>query len=73
MKTPPLINIDKLSPREKEVALHIANGLSTNNIAKKLGIKTNTVSTIKKMIFIKLNVTSNVEIYKIFLIHQESH
>ncbi len=27
-------NIDKLSPREKEVATYIANGVSTNDIAK---------------------------------------
>ena len=29
-------NINKLSPREKEVALYIANGMSTNGIAKKI-------------------------------------
>jgi DNA-binding CsgD family transcriptional regulator len=69
METTSLINIDKLSPREKEVALHIANGLSTNDIAKQLGIKSNTVSTFRKKIFIKLNIASNVEIYKIFLNH----
>ena len=62
-----LNNMDKLSPREKEVAVHIANGISTNDIAKKLGIKSNTVSTFRKKIFIKLSITSNVEIYKIFL------
>jgi DNA-binding CsgD family transcriptional regulator len=69
METTSLINIDKLSPREKEVALYIANGLSTNDIAKQLGIKSNTVSTFRKKIFIKLNIASNVEIYKIFLNH----
>jgi DNA-binding CsgD family transcriptional regulator len=62
-----LNNMDKLSPREKEVAVHIANGISTNDIAKKLGIKSNTVSTFRKKIFIKLSITSNVEIYKIFV------
>jgi DNA-binding NarL/FixJ family response regulator len=67
MEKTSLINIDKLSPREKEVALHIANGLSTNDIAKQLGIKSNTVSTFRKKIFIKLNIASNIEIYKIFL------
>ncbi len=60
-------NIDKLSPREKEVATYIANGVSTNDIAKILGIKSNTVSTFRKKIFIKLNIATNVEIYKIFL------
>jgi DNA-binding CsgD family transcriptional regulator len=60
-------NIDKLSPREKEVAVYIANGVSTNDIAKILGVKSNTVSTFRKKIFIKLNIATNVEIYKIFL------
>jgi DNA-binding CsgD family transcriptional regulator len=60
-------NIDKLSPREKEVAIYIANGVSTNDIAKILGVKSNTVSTFRTKIFIKLNIATNVEIYKIFL------
>jgi DNA-binding CsgD family transcriptional regulator len=60
-------NIDKLSPREKEVANYIANGVSTNDIAKILGVKSNTVSTFRKKIFIKLNIATNVDIYKIFL------
>jgi len=60
-------NIDKLSPREKEVATYIANGVSTNDIAKILGVKSNTVSTFRKKIFIKLNIATNVDIYKIFL------
>jgi DNA-binding NarL/FixJ family response regulator len=62
-----LNNMNKLSPREKEVALYIAKGISTNDIAKKLGIKSNTVSTFKKKIFVKLCITSNVEIFKLFL------
>jgi len=62
-----LNNINKLSPREKEVALYIAKGISTNDIAKKLGIKSNTVSTFRKKIFVKLNINSNVEIFKLFL------
>ncbi|MFM1756035.1 MAG: Bacterial regulatory protein luxR family [Bacteroidota bacterium] len=60
-------NIAKLSPREKEVATYIANGVSTNEIAKILGVKSNTVSTFRKKIFIKLNIATNVDIYKIFL------
>lgn len=28
--------MNKLSPREKEVAVYIANGISTNDIAKKI-------------------------------------
>ena len=65
METPSLININKLSPREKEVAIHIVEGLSTTNIAKTLGVKSNTVSTIKNRIFVKLGVDSVVGLYKI--------
>ena len=68
MQAPEILNnMNKLSPREKEVALYIANGISTNAIAKKLGIKSNTVSTFRKKIFVKLNINSNVEIFKLFL------
>ena len=55
----------KLSPREKEVALHIVEGTSTNSIAQILAIKPNTVSTIKKSIFTKLSVDSEVGLYKV--------
>jgi len=68
MQAPDTLNImNKLSPREKEVALYIAKGISTNDIAKKLGIKSNTVSTFRKKIFVKLNINSNVEIFMLFL------
>jgi two-component system, NarL family, invasion response regulator UvrY len=68
MQASDTLNImNKLSPREKEVALCIAKGISTNDIAKKLGIKSNTVSTFRKKIFVKLSINSNVEIFKLFL------
>lgn len=57
--------INSLSPREKEIAIHIAEGLSTSNIAKTLGVKSNTVSTIKNRIFVKLGVDSVVGLYKL--------
>ena len=59
-----LNNLNKLSPREKEVVIHIMEGMSTNLIAKKLGLKSNTISTIKSRIFIKLRVDSEVGLYK---------
>jgi DNA-binding CsgD family transcriptional regulator len=65
MKNYSNININKLSPREKEVALQIANGDSTNAIAKTLGIKCNTVSTLKKKIYFKLGVDSSVALHKL--------
>jgi DNA-binding CsgD family transcriptional regulator len=65
MESMSINNINKLSPREKEVALHIANGVSTTSIAKTLGIKCNTVSTLKKKIYNKLGVDSSVGLYKV--------
>ena len=55
----------KLSAREKEVAFHIIEGASTNLIAQLMAIKANTVSTIKKNIFTKLAVDSEVALYKV--------
>ena len=65
MSTSSIEHITILSPREKEVALLIAEGVKNNDIAKKLSIKSNTVSTIKKNIFVKLNIESVVGLYKI--------
>jgi DNA-binding CsgD family transcriptional regulator len=68
MHAPDTFNImNKLSPREKEVAIHIMEGLSTNLIAKKLGLKSNTISTTKNRIFIKLGVDSIVGLYKVLM------
>ena len=64
MPTHSLININKLSPREKEVANLIILGISTNEISKKLNIKPNTVSTFKRKIYTKLAVDSIVGLFK---------
>jgi DNA-binding NarL/FixJ family response regulator len=61
---PPEI-IEKLTKREIEISLLILEGESTNTIAKKLGIKSNTVSTIKRMIFLKLGIHSEIALYKV--------
>jgi two-component system invasion response regulator UvrY len=65
MKTDTYIPVKKLSLREREVAFHIIEGKSTNAIAQLLAIKPNTVSTIKKSIFTKLGVVSEVGLYKL--------
>ena len=65
MSTNSIEHITILSPREKEVALLIAEGVKNNDIAKKLSIKYNTVSTIKNNIFVILNIESVVGLYKI--------
>ena len=68
MHAPDTFNImNKLSPREKELAIHIMEGLSTNLIAEKLGLKSNTISTTKNRIFIKLGVDSIVGLYKVLM------
>ena len=56
--------IDKLTKREIEISSLILEGETTNAIAKKLGIKANTVSTIKRMIFLKLGIHSEIALYK---------
>ena len=68
MQASDTLNImNKLSPREKEVALYIMEGMSTNLIAEKLGLKSNTISTTKNRIFIKLGVDSLVGLYKVLM------
>ena len=51
-----LIQTKKLSAREGEVAKYLMIGKGTNFIAKELGVKANTVSTVKKNIFKKIFV-----------------
>ncbi len=60
-------NINKLSPREREVAILIIGGVATTAIAERLGVKSNTISTLKKKIFVKLNVESEVGLYKMLI------
>jgi DNA-binding CsgD family transcriptional regulator len=62
-----LNNMNKLSPREKDVAICIMEGLSTGLIAERLCLKSNTISTIKNRIFIKLGVDSEVGLYKVLM------
>ncbi|MCE2656550.1 MAG: helix-turn-helix transcriptional regulator [Sediminibacterium sp.] len=57
----------KLSNRENHIALLILDGKRTLDIALELGIKPNTVSTIKKNIFYKTGVRTIVDLYKILL------
>lgn len=64
MQSSTIVKNSKLSPREQEVADLIIDGISTNDISKKLNIKPNTVSTLKKKIFVKLGVDSEVGLFK---------
>jgi DNA-binding NarL/FixJ family response regulator len=53
-----------LSKREAEICKLILDGKSNFEICESLGIKNNTVSTIKARIFAKLEVTNTIELYK---------
>jgi DNA-binding CsgD family transcriptional regulator len=57
-------NIEKLTKREIEISLLILEGYTTNEIALKLGIKSNTVSTMKRRVFLKFGVHSEIALYK---------
>jgi DNA-binding NarL/FixJ family response regulator len=63
--TSPAGLLEKLAYREREVFELIVKGLRTKEISTLLDIKPNTVSTIKKVIYRKLKVTTNIELYKI--------
>ena len=54
-----------LATRERQVFDFIVKGLRTKEISDALTIKANTVSTIKKVIFRKLKVSTNIELFKI--------
>ncbi len=51
--------INSLTPREKQVAEHIAMGLAQKDIAKKLGISTKTLDIFRGNVREKLGVTTH--------------
>lgn len=57
--------LQQLTERELEIAKLYAKGLGNLEIANKLDIKQNTVSTLKKRIFDKLNIDNIVELIEI--------
>lgn len=58
--------INRLSTRELEVAKMLVNGFSNTEIKDKLHLTTSTVSTFKKRLFLKTNVTNVIELSKLF-------
>ncbi|WP_025765124.1 response regulator transcription factor [Dyadobacter tibetensis] len=56
-----------LTPRESEIARYLTQGMKTSWIAKTLGRKPSTISTIKHNIFEKMKVENIVELKKVFL------
>jgi two-component system response regulator FixJ len=54
--------LNSLSPREREVAGHIFQGLETKVIASRLGISPKTVEYHRAQIFAKMDVTNSVQL-----------
>ena len=54
-----------LAKREREVFQLLVSGQSTKQIAIELGLKSNTISTIKRNIFFKLKISTVIEAYEI--------
>ena len=55
---------NQLTKHEFKVILLMVEGETTASISQKLEIKVNTVSTLKKMIFLKLGVNINIPLYQ---------
>jgi two-component system invasion response regulator UvrY len=60
-KTP----LTKLSKRELQVLWMIVRGVKTKDIAKKINLNANTISTYRKRIFEKLSVKSDIELIRL--------
>ena len=61
--------IDTLSQRELQVMIMIGQGLRTNVISDKLSLSPKTVSTYRKRLYEKLEVTNDVEMMHIAMKH----
>jgi DNA-binding NarL/FixJ family response regulator len=57
-------SIDILAPREKQVFFYLLNGVKTKEIANQLSLKANTISTIKKVVYKKLELNSSIDLFK---------
>ena len=58
-------SFSSLTERERQIAKLILEGKKTNDIANKLNVKSNTISTLKKKIFAKAGVESSIQLYKL--------
>lgn len=58
------INLEHITPREKEVLSLIANGMKSNDIAQDLFISVNTVNNHRRNLIEKLNVANTTEAVK---------
>jgi DNA-binding NarL/FixJ family response regulator len=60
-------NLSKLGQRETQIFEMLSEGKKTSQIAEELSLKPNTVSTIKKVIYRKLKVTTSLDFFKFVL------
>ncbi len=60
-------NFAKLSDRELEVFNLLIEGFKTSEIASKLDLKTNTISTYKRILLYKTGVKNTIELFKFAL------
>jgi len=55
---------ETLSKREKEIVELLISGESNKSISQKLELKSNTVSTYKKLIYYKIGVDNLIDLFK---------
>ncbi len=60
-------NLSKLGQRETQIFEMLSEGKKTSQIAEELSLKPNTVSTIKKVIYRKLGVSTSLDFFKFVL------
>ncbi len=53
---------DGLTPREREVSRHVANGMSNRRVARELDISESTVKMHLHSVFTKLQIANRVEL-----------
>ena len=61
--------LEKLTPRERQVAVGLATGLTNHEIAAELGIKLKTIDTHRAHILQKLELRNNVMLCRYMIRH----
>jgi len=58
-----------LTPREKQITALVLQGYSSKSVASTLEISTGTVKVHRKSIYLKLNISSEAELFSLFITH----
>jgi DNA-binding CsgD family transcriptional regulator len=64
MKSEKMYGIENLTKREYQILTLMLDGIRTKEIAQKLNLASNTISTNKKNIFYKLKTKNLIKIYE---------